>query len=69
MSLEKVVRILKKMAVGKPGKVEAFGFDVGMVGVCLTGMDEREKNNLLLPLQMEAAEYSYRVVEVTDAGE
>jgi len=67
MSLEKVVRILKRMAVGKPGNVEVFGLDVGVVGVCITGMDEREKKNLLLVMQMEAGEYSYRVIEVLNA--
>lgn len=69
MSLEKVVRILKRMAVGKPGNVEVFGLDVGVVGVCITGMEEREKNNLMMAMQMEAAEYSHKVIEVQDAGE
>ena len=69
MSLDKVIRILQRMAVGKPGKVEVFGLEPGVIGVCITGMEQREKNNLFLAMQMEAGEYSYKVVEVLDGGE
>ena len=66
MSLDKVVRILKRLAVGKPGKVEVFGLEPGVVGVCITGMEQREKDSLFRAMQLEAGEYSYRVIEVWD---